>query len=83
MKITLATLKEAIAAGKADKVASSPTPTGLVAMFDSAGNLNTSDKVAADLVSSRDVANIVSLAQAEYDALSPVDASMLYLIVEA
>lgn len=37
---------------------------------------------AADLVSSQDVTTIVTLTQAEYDALSPPDDDTLYVILE-
>ena len=70
-------------ASKADKVATSPAPTGLVATYDSDGNLSTSAIEVEDIVVSEDITTIVKLTQAQYTALSPADSATLYIIVAA
>lgn len=90
-KVALSVLKTYVAgtpeadATKADKVATSPDPTGYVATFDDDGNLDVSVKTVAGIgnVSSSDFSTIVKCTQAEYDAISPVDENTLYIIVEA
>jgi hypothetical protein len=73
---------DAVFAGKADKVATSPDPAGKVATFDEEGNLVMAEKAIAALVTSLDLTSIVILTQAQYDALSQIDESTLYIIVE-
>lgn len=85
--IALSVLKESFGLdAKADKVATSPDPTG-PAFFDETGNLVMDVDGWRDwmetLVSSPDFYSIVALTQAEYDSLSPVDPNTLYVIVEA